>query len=163
MGRAGRPSKLTEEVTARVVQALQGGNYRKVAAEWAGISSTVFREWMILGKKRPNSKHGEFRRRVLEAERTAEIRVVALVMKAAAEDPRHGEWWLARKFPERWADKTRIKGAVELSGPGGDQLVVEVRTLGGGDGGGEAGGAPPGAPDRAPEDQTGPDDEDGGP
>jgi hypothetical protein len=61
----------------------------------------------------------------LEAERAAEIRLVALVIKAAADDPRHAEWWLARKFPGRWADRSRVRADVAVAGRGGGP--VEVR------------------------------------
>jgi len=36
-------------------------------------------------------------------------------MKAAEEDPKHAEWWLERKHPERWGRKERH----ELTGAGG--------------------------------------------
>ena len=105
----GRPTKLTPEVQTKVVQAISGGNYRQVAAEWAGIPPDTLAHWM--GRHR--EPYLSFRHAVLEAEKTAEIRAVALVMKGAAEDPKHAEWWLERKFHERWGrrDRTEVTGA----------------------------------------------------
>lgn len=122
MGKAGRPPKLTPEVEARLLSALNGGNYRKVACDWAGVSTRAFRDWMLAGKRRPRSRFGQFRRKVLEAERGAEMAMVGRVMMAAKDDPKHAQWWLARKFPERWADKTRIRA--ELTGKDGAPIEV---------------------------------------
>ncbi len=118
----GRPSKLTPEVQARIVQAISGGNFRQVAAEWAGVSAKTLREWMARGAKAKTGPFAEFRAAVLEAERAAEIRMVALVMKAAADDPKHAEWWLERKCPSRWA--RRDKSPPRNGGP---TAIIEHR------------------------------------
>lgn len=104
---AGRPTKLTPEVQQRVVDAIRGGNYREVAARWAGIGERTLQAWMV-GRK---PHHREFQRAVLEAEQAAEIRAVALLMQAAASDPDHAKWWLERKFPSRWGRRERIEHA----------------------------------------------------
>jgi hypothetical protein len=104
-----RPTKLTPEAQERIVKALKGGNYRKVAVRWAGISYRVFAEWMARGKESPKSAFGSFRRAVIEAEEEAEIGAVALVMVAARSDPKHAEWWLSHRHPERWSEKQRVK------------------------------------------------------
>jgi hypothetical protein len=57
---------------------------------------------------------------------------VGQVMKHAAEDPKHAEWWLARKFPERWADRSRQQLTV-AGEKGGEPLTVEIRTIGEGE------------------------------
>lgn len=108
----GRPPKLSVEVVDKLCQALSAGNYRQVAAEWAGISQSTLREWMRLGKEQKKGPYRDFRRRVLEAEKAAEIRAVGLVMQAAKDDARHAEWWLERKFNERWGrkDTTKLSG-----------------------------------------------------
>jgi hypothetical protein len=117
MGASGRPTKLTGAIQAKVCEAIRGGNYRETAALWAGVPPETLSRWM----KKPGAKFVAFRRAVLEAERAAEIRAVALVMKAAAEDPNHAKWWLERKFPERWGRRERH----ELMGEGGGPVRVE--------------------------------------
>jgi transposase-like protein len=113
----GRPSKLTVEVQMRVCEALRGGNYRDVAAQWAGISPSTLAKWL----KKKDEKHLAFQRAVEEAERAAEVRAVAIVMKAASSEPRHAQWWLERKYPERWGRRDRH----EVMGDGGGPVRVE--------------------------------------
>jgi hypothetical protein len=113
--KAGRPSVMKPEAVDRLLKALAAGNWRGVACEWAGIGERTFREWMSKGEGQKVGRFRDFRRRVLEAEQSAEIRAVGLVMKAAEADARHAEWFLERKFPERWGRKDRH----ELTGAGG--------------------------------------------
>jgi len=102
----GRPTKLTAEVQATIVAALRDGNYREVAARVAGISPSVMRQWMRLGRD-GDKKYRDFLAAVLEAEQAAEMAMVSHIIRGAAQDPRHAQWWLARKFPERWGDHRR--------------------------------------------------------
>lgn len=99
---AGRPSKMTPEVQEKILSALRAGNFRGVACAYAGIGQRTLREWMQFGEAKPKSRFGAFRRQVVEAEKSAEMRMVALVMKAATSDARHAEWWLERKANARW-------------------------------------------------------------
>jgi len=110
------------EKVAKLLQALRGGNFREVACEWAGIPERTFRAWMQEGEAGAPQSSVDFCRQVMEAEKAAEIRNVAFVMKAAEEDPKHAEWWLERKHPERWGRKERH----ELTGAGGGALQVET-------------------------------------
>ena len=115
------------EKVAKLLQALRGGNFREVACEWAGIPERTFRAWMQEGEAGAPQSSVDFCRQVMEAEKAAEIRNVAFVMKAAEEDPKHAEWWLERKHPERWGRKERHEltgangGALEINN-GGDAL-----------------------------------------
>ena len=115
---AGRPTKCTPEAQTKIVQAIAGGNYREVAAQWAGVAPDTLGRWL----SRNREPYLTFRRAVLEAEQAAEIRAVALVMKAAAEDPKHAEWWLERKFHERWGRKDRH----EVTGADGGPIDARV-------------------------------------
>jgi transposase len=117
--RAGRPTKLTPEVADRICQAVAGGNYREVAAAWAGIGERTLREWMRRGED-PRSRYHDFRRRVLEAEQAAEIRAVGLIMASAAKDPKHAQWWLQRKHPDRWGRTERLSVRGEVKHEFGD-------------------------------------------
>jgi hypothetical protein len=138
----GRPCQLTPEITAKVVQAISGGNYRQVAAQWAGVSARTFHEWVAKGKRQSSGIYVDFLQAILEAERAAEIRMVALVMKAAAEDPRHAEWWLERKRPARWGRRDRHE--VRHSGTTTVHIIEE--TVDAPHGTGEAAPGPAGVP-----------------
>ena len=50
MSKLGRPTKFTDEVQKKVLWALRLGNYRKTAAEYAGISE---RTWTSSPKTGP--------------------------------------------------------------------------------------------------------------
>jgi hypothetical protein len=127
---AGRPRLLEtpegQEKAARCLQALRGGNFRNVACDWAGIPDSSFRDWIAEGEKGAPQSSVDFRRQVLEAEKAAEIRAVGLIMKAAANDPKHAEWWLERKFPERWGRRDRLQA--EVSGPEGAPVQVTTNS-----------------------------------
>lgn len=112
MSKPGPKTKLTSEVRERLLMALRGGNFRATACQWAGVSYRSFAEWMQRGKEQPTSDLGEFRRAVIEAEKLAEIRAVGLVMKAAENDPKHAQWWLTHRYPQRWSEK-RVTQKVE--------------------------------------------------
>lgn len=124
MGRPGPKTKLTPEVQERLCTALRGGNFRKTACAWAGIPYRSFHEWMLKGERKKSGPLAEFRRAVIEAEKAAEIRAVALVLKAAEKDPRHAEWWLSHRFPERWADKARHE--MRLAAKANAQPIIQV-------------------------------------
>jgi hypothetical protein len=103
----GRPTKLNDEVSDRIISSIKAGNFRNTAALWAGVGDRTMRDWMVRGERKPKSPFGSFRRRVMEAEKAAEMRAVALIMKAAAGDAKHAEWWLERKYPQRWGRRQR--------------------------------------------------------
>lgn len=124
----GRPSKLTPETQAKICAAIRGGNYRQVAAQWAGINRVQFSRWMKRGEKETSGIHRDFRNAVLEAERAAEIAAVALVMKAASEDPKHAQWWLERKCHTRWGRKDRTEITGRNNGPVMMQIIEQIVT-----------------------------------
>lgn len=120
--KTGRPTKMTPEAQAKIVEALEHGNFRVTACKNAGVAMRTFRDWMALGKRFPKGKFGRFRRAILDAESKAEIRAVTLLMKAAENDPKHAAWWLAHRHNERWADKTRVRA--EHTGKNGGPIEV---------------------------------------
>ena len=121
---AGRPTKLTPEVVDKILLAIRGGNFRGVAARWAGSSDRALRRVMEEGRKHPSSEAGEIRRRIIEAEEAAEINCVRLVLEAAKRDVKHAEWWLERRRPHRWARQPVQRH--EVSGP--DGKPIETKT-----------------------------------
>ena len=100
-----RPTKLTPEVQRKICDAVSGGNFRNVAARWAGVPLSTFWHWCQQGKAATKGRKREFWEALLEAEKAAEIRAVALIMKAAQDDAKHAQWWLERKHHKRWGRK----------------------------------------------------------
>lgn len=79
------------------------GNFRGPSARAAGISERTFRLWLKSGRESSSGLYHNFYTDIVKAENAAEIKQVKLILEAATKDPRHAQWWLERKFPERWA------------------------------------------------------------
>lgn len=125
-GKRGRPSKFTEETKAKVVQALRGGNYRNVAAQYAGISHATLRNWLKNGQDPENyPDYAEFLEQVEKAEADGEVASLALIRRAASDGNWNAaSWMLERKSPERWGKRDMTK--IELSGPDGGAIDVNT-------------------------------------
>lgn len=101
----GRPTKLTEYAQAKITALLREGNHRVVAAEGAGISYECFRRWM--NDERP--AYLAFRAAVIKAENEFETEIVSSIKAIALTDAKVALELLARRYPERWAQQTRVE------------------------------------------------------
>lgn len=131
--KVGRPPKLTGEVATRIVQALEAGNYRRRAAQYAGVSLRTLQEWLRVGRENPTRRafgacsatvdintgevawayprgltYGEFLHRCMEAEAKAETRAVVLLGTHMKKRWQACAWYLERKHPERWGRREVI-------------------------------------------------------
>lgn len=113
-----RPSKLSAEVTDRVVQAVRAGNYADAACQSAGIGASTYYRWMSRGAQEPGSEFAAFRDAVLRAEAEAEVHAVAIMRRAMGEDWRAAVAYLERRHPLRWRTRTQT----ELVGKGGGPI-----------------------------------------
>lgn len=93
---------LTEELAAAICEHLRAGHYRQTAAQLVGIHPTTLSDWM--GKTR--EPYLSLQKAVREAE--AEAERVQLAKVAESADPADAKWYLARKFPDRWAETRRV-------------------------------------------------------
>lgn len=106
----GRPTKLTPAVTDKIVSILRSGSSRADAAVFAGVCRRTVEDWMTQGaggSAKPALK--EFSRRVLEAEISAKIEMVAVITKAA----REGDWkaalaFLQCRYGAEWGAKSHL-------------------------------------------------------
>lgn len=112
--RQGETVSLTQEIQDKICFALRAGNFRTTAAAYAGVPERTFFEWMKRGRDKNDKLFKDFRRAVVEAEKAAEVRAVALVMRAAEADAKHAEWWLSHRWPEKWADQERKRIRAEI-------------------------------------------------
>lgn len=110
----GRPLMLTEPVKERLMQALRAGNFRGVAARYAGISETTLAVWMKLGKDQHHGPFRELRSAVHKAEADAEAHHVGLLLKHAQDDVKATTFYLERKFHKRWGRKDTINATVAI-------------------------------------------------
>jgi hypothetical protein len=129
MATRGRPPEpLTPQVQAKIVYALHNAAYRRTAAEYAGISHSTFLRWMRAGASKSKSQKltpfKEFRRAVLDAEKSSEVGTIAAVL--ASRDPKHLLDVAARRWPERWGKNTlELKNLVKTV----EALKAEVQAL----------------------------------
>lgn len=107
LGVVGRKSALTDEVTARLVNLLNLGNYLEVALAAAGVARSTFYGWIERGDPEcdavGDASFREFRECIEKARAEGEARNVTLVAAAAAVDWKAAAWMLERQFPDRWA------------------------------------------------------------
>ncbi len=106
---SGRPSKLTHAVQERVVQALCLGNYRQIAAAYAGIDERTLRRWLQQGTNEPDGPYRDFRDAVHSAEAKSQVMSMGCVGQAARNgDWRAAAWMLERRVPERFSPNSRL-------------------------------------------------------
>ena len=114
----GRPTKLSDEVRERIVQAIRAGNYADAAAQSAGISPSTYYRWMARGEQEASGAFHAFREAVVRAEAEAEVHAVAIVRRAMGDDWRAAVAYLERRYPARW----RRRQTTELTGPDGGPI-----------------------------------------
>jgi len=93
----GRPSKLTPERRARLVQAARLGLTRELQADYAGVGRSTLARWLATGRK---AKRGQFRE-LWEALKEAEAQGAALHMTRIAGASKEGDWKAAAWLLER--------------------------------------------------------------
>lgn len=108
----GRPTKLTNEIRETIVTAIQACNYSEVAAEFAGISKTTFYRWMELGERATRGPFRQFRDAIRAAEAGAEVYALASLRKAMPDTPSAAQWFLERKFQQRWGKRETVTAVV---------------------------------------------------
>ena len=128
-----RPTRCTPAVTQRVADAIRGGNYANVAAQYAGIGERTFHKWMERAAA-GDEPYVQFRQAVKEAEAIAEVRNMALIQQAAqAGTWQASAWYLERRYPSRYGRRERL----EHSGPEGGPItlrgIAEMMGVGEGD------------------------------
>lgn len=123
-------TKLTPERQARIVEALNNGNYIETAARYAGVSPQVYYKWMKRGTdertsigdgQEPNPDEAiyvDFVEAVEKARSQAEMRNVGLIQKAAVDGTwQAAAWFLERSYPRRWGRSDRVEHTGADGGP----------------------------------------------
>lgn len=115
----GRPTILTPEIQAKVVEALEIGSPRRAAAAFAGISVSSFMLWMEKGRSDTDDspsheEYSEFYAAVNAAEAKAEHKAIKTIQDVmGGEDPKASlkaaTWWLGVRRPDDWTAKTTVK------------------------------------------------------
>lgn len=112
-----RPTDLTPEVQAKIVQAIKIGNYVETAAAYAGIDKTTFYDWLRRGAAEPGTIYEEFSHAVEKADADAEVSGITRIRKAGVEVWQAEAWYMERRFGKRWALKQAIEHTGKDGGP----------------------------------------------
>lgn len=112
----GRPSKLTPEAIAKILDLVRECVPVTVACRAAGIGYSTLKDWRARGREEPESIYGEFAVALEEAVAVAEIEMVKAVYSAATSDPKSAQWMLERRFGGRWSPQQKTQAKVEHSG-----------------------------------------------
>jgi transposase-like protein len=118
-----RPTKLTDDVQKRVLDALRSGNYMETAARYAGIDESTLHRWIARGKEDDAEEpYREFCKSVERARAEAEVRNLHLIQSAAQGGTwQAAAWFLERSFPGRWGRREKV----EMSGPDGGPITLK--------------------------------------
>lgn len=117
---AGKPSKLTPEVHAKIVNVVASGCVMETAAAYAGVNTWTFREWLRNGrtglKERKSNRYTRLVEAIEQARAQTEITRVARIAKAGIDgDWKADAWWLEHAMQERYGTlRVRHEGRVEL-------------------------------------------------
>ncbi len=136
--RGGRPTKLTPEVSKRIVELVGAGNFPETACVAAGVARPTLRAWLkeaadlqqavTDGKlRRLNAKQTALVGFLTEMEKAmglAESMHVMLVAKAAGKDWRASAWWLERMAKAHWAPTLNVGGKIGLTGDDGGPVQI---------------------------------------
>lgn len=109
-----RPSKLTPESQAAIVDAILHGCTYKDAAEAAGVEYNTFNEWMKKGAEAKSGAYHEFNEAVQVANAQCAANFTRVIQNAAAK----GDWkasleWLKRRRRGEWGDNVDVTSGNE--------------------------------------------------
>lgn len=122
-----RPTKLTPDLTDKLVRAIKAGNRLDVAARYAGISETTYHRWMQEGETAKSGAKREFWETVMEARAIAEVSAVSVILSAARSGSwRAAAWWLERRYPQEYGRVYR--GTIEHTGAAGGPIEHVTRS-----------------------------------
>ncbi len=107
--RIGRPSRLTPDVEARILNAIRCGAPNKVACAAAGIGERTLYQWEEKARAQPDSEYAQFAQKLTRAREEGIAARLAIVMKAAKVDWRAATWLLERDLPDLFSLKYRVE------------------------------------------------------
>jgi hypothetical protein len=138
----GRKTRLTPEIQAQIVNALNSGNWQEVACEYAGIHVATYYRWLERGQEEisrletveeaepleEETPYREFCEAVRKAQAVAEVQAVGLIRKAAVEGSwQAAGWYLERSHAKRWSKVDKLEHTGKEGTP--IQLNVSVADL----------------------------------
>lgn len=102
----GRPTKLTPDKIATIVEAVTAGAFRDQAAAVIGIGRTTLYDYLARGQtdldNGVTSIYAELQDALTRAEAQAELTAIQIIRQHAPMDWRAAAWYLERKYPAKW-------------------------------------------------------------
>jgi len=106
--KVGRPSKLTEHVKERLVEALQKGAYKDDACHYAGIHKSTFYRWFEKGEAQNTGEFRDFCDVIRRAEAEGIMVDLSTIYEAVKKgDWRAAAWKLEHKEPAKYGNRER--------------------------------------------------------
>jgi hypothetical protein len=131
---AGRPSKLTPALQAKLCDAIRSGNFLETAASFAGIDKSTLHRWLKRGDRERRGACHDFAAAVDKAVADSQALAVARIAKAANDGNwQASAWLLERRFPENWGrrDRHEIKADINstVTVSHGDEAIEKINRL----------------------------------
>ena len=115
-----RPSKLTPDTHAVIVESILHGATYKDAAEAAGVNYDTFNEWMRAGADGKAGKFSEFFGAIRTAEAQCRLNMTRVIQSAAAKgDWKAAEAYLRRRDRANWGDNVDVTS-------GGEAITLKI-------------------------------------
>ncbi len=124
---AGRPTKLTAEITEKICRYLRHGGYLETAAQAAGIDRKTLYNWIRRGEREAKGRYRDFVVQVEEAMAQAEMGDLLRIEKAAQDGVWQATAWrLERRHGDRWGRRQHLEhsGGLAMSI---DDALAEAR------------------------------------
>lgn len=126
----GRKTKLSPEVQAKVVEALEQGNYFNTACRYAGIAPATGEDWKARGedeqpRRRKDPIYVAFAQAVRAAEAKVQVEMIKRWQRQMPEDWRAIESFMKRRYPKEWGDTVKQ----EITGGDGGPVMVTMTDL----------------------------------
>jgi transposase-like protein len=114
----GRPSLLTPERSAGIIDLIRSGAFVKTAAQANGISESTLHYWVSRADE-PDADpmYSEFSEALTRARALAEVDAVKLIVEAGHKHWRAAAWFLERSFPEHYGNRRRLEHVGGEGGP----------------------------------------------
>jgi nucleoid-associated protein YejK len=103
----GRPTNLTPELHAKIVNAIAKGNRGEAAAEAYGVADSTFYQWLAKGRA-GEQPYADFSDAVTQARGQAELDAVGALRDGMAMDAKFAVEWLKRARHKSWSEKQEI-------------------------------------------------------
>lgn len=105
----GRPTLLSDEVEARLIEAFKIGQISiPSACHYAGISERTYYDWMKKGRE-GDPRYLQFSQDIEKARAEAVMVNLAVIRKAAQNGQwQAAAWWLERVLPKEYGRKTTV-------------------------------------------------------